>query len=139
MLHVSGLIPTRFLTMVSHLILAITILLAREENVRACLPLDHSEADFARKDVELTTGLGLAVGLLLIEMIGFFSGLSMFAPSTTIISIMTHATATVLLTHFCLDVWDCNLYWWIFGFCSALPAMVETLLMIGVLGMRKSY
>ena len=71
MLHTSGLVPTRFLTMVSHLILTITLLLSRDENVRACLPLDHTRADFERKDVELATGLGAAIGLLIIEFMRF--------------------------------------------------------------------
>ena len=43
--------------MIAHLVITITLLLSRDENVRACLPLDHSKVDFARKDVELATGL----------------------------------------------------------------------------------
>ena len=125
--------------MVAHLIITITLLLSRDENVRACLPLDHAPVDFARKDVELATGLGAAIGLLVIEFMGFFSGLSMFgAPSITLTSIIAHATATVALGYFALDVWDCDLYWWIFGLCSGLPALLEIFLMIGVLGLKKN-
>lgn len=128
----------RFLTIIAHLVLTITLLISRSENVRACLPLDHTKTDFERKDVELATGLGSAIGLLVIELMGFLSGLSMFgAPSLTLISITAHATATVALAYFALDVWDCNLYWWIFGFCSGLPALIETLNMISVLGLKK--
>ena len=54
------------------------------------------------KDVELATGLGAAIGLLIIEFMGFFSGLSMFgAPSITLTSIIAHATATVALGKDC--------------------------------------
>lgn len=137
MLHASGLVPTRFLTMLAHLILVATILMAREENVKACLPLDYTPEQFKRKDVELAAGLGVAVGLLVVEMIGFVSGISMFAPAVAMLSIAAHASASVALAYFCLDVWDCDLYWWIFGFCSAMPAMAELLLMIGVLGLKK--
>ena len=85
------------------------------------------------------TGLGAGIGLLVIEFMGFLSGLSMFgAPSITLISITTHATASVALAYFALDVWDCDLYWWIFGSCSALPALLEIFLMIGVLGLKKT-
>ena len=48
-----GLVPTRFLTMVSHLVLLLTILLSRDDYVRACLPFDYEEEEFGRKDVEL--------------------------------------------------------------------------------------
>jgi hypothetical protein len=40
--------------------------------------------------------------------------------------------------YFALDVWDCDLYWWIFGLCSGLPALLEIFLMIGVLGLKKN-
>ena len=138
MLHASGLVPTRFLVMVAHFILTTTILISREENVKACLPFEYTDEDFERKDVELSAGLGVAIGLLVIELLGFLSGISMFAPSVTLLSIAAHASASVALAYFCLDVWDCDLYWWVFGFCSALPALAEMLLMIGVLGLKKS-
>ena len=48
--------------MIAHLVLAITLLISRNENVRACLPLDHTRADFERKDVELATGLCVGIG-----------------------------------------------------------------------------
>ena len=70
MLHASGLVPTRFLTLLAHLILSLTLLMSREENVKACLPFEYAEEDYARKDVELATGLGVAVGLLVIELLG---------------------------------------------------------------------
>ena len=125
--------------MISHLVITITLLLSREENVRACLSLDHSRPEFERKDVELATGLGAAIGLIIIEFMGFLSGLSMFgAPSVTLISITAHASATVALGYFALDVWDCDLYWWIFALCSALPALLEIFLLIGVLGLKKT-
>ena len=60
------------------------------------------------------------------------------APSIALLSITAHATASVALAYFALDVWDCNLYWWIFGFCSGLPALLEVLLMVGVLGLKKA-
>ena len=55
---------SRFLTMLAHLILTLTLLLSREENVKACLPFDFTQEDFDRKDVELAAGLGVAVGRL---------------------------------------------------------------------------
>jgi hypothetical protein len=50
--------------MLAHLILALTLLLSREENVKACLPFDYNQDEYDRKDVELAAGLGVAVGLL---------------------------------------------------------------------------
>jgi len=137
MLHASGLVPARFLCILAHLILSLTILISREDNVLACLTLDYTAKEFARKDTELAAGLGVAIGLMVIELIGFLSGITMFVPLAALLSILAHATASVALGYFCLDTWDCHLYWWIFAFCSCTPAVIELSIMIGVLGLKK--
>ena len=128
------------MTMISHLILCVTALLSRDANVIACLPFDYTKDEglYERKDIELAAGLSVAIGLLCIEFVGFLSGLTMFSSSVALLSIITHSTASVAMGYFALDVWDCNLYWWIFSFCSALPALVEIFVMIGVLGLKRS-
>ena len=53
------------------------------------------------------------------------------------------------MAYLILDLWDCRLYWWealwsvtsptrwIFAFCSCVPAVVELIIMVGVLGLKK--
>ena len=65
----SGLVPTRFLTLISHFVMAMTVMMAREDNVLACLPLEYTDIMFNRKDTELAAGLGVTIGLLAIEMV----------------------------------------------------------------------
>ena len=69
MLQASGLVPARFLVLTAHLVLTLAVLLARQDTVLACLPLDHSDLDMDRKDTELAAGLGVTIGLLAIEMV----------------------------------------------------------------------
>ena len=69
MLHVGGLVPARFLVLLAHFVLTTTVLMAREDNVLACLPLDHTDLELQRKDTELAAGLGVTIGLLSIEMV----------------------------------------------------------------------
>ena len=111
--------------------------MGREDNVLACLPLDHTPLQLSRKDTELAAGLGVTIALLAIEMIGFLSGLTMFSPLQSLLSIGTHATATIALAYLILDIWDCNLFWWIFSICSCFPAVVELTIIVGVLGLKK--
>ena len=66
---------------------------------------------YDRKDVELATGLGVTIGLIVVELIGFLTGISMFAPSVTLLSIAGHSSAAITLAYFALDVWDCDLFW----------------------------
>ncbi|KAJ9583497.1 hypothetical protein L9F63_022160 [Diploptera punctata] len=137
-LTVEGLIPARFLTLTAHLTIVIVVLWAREENVKACLPFEYSASDYSRKDTEMQAGLGVAIVLIGFELLTFLTGVTMFMPSTALISIAAHSSASVLLAYFLFDEWDCNLYWWVFGWCSMLPALVDATVAIGVIGLKKT-
>lgn len=54
-------------------------------------------------------------------------------------AIVSHSSASVLLSYFLFDEWDCHLYWWVFAFCSMLPAIVDAVVAIGVLVLRKGW
>lgn len=137
-MQISNLIPARFLTIISHFVMVTTILWARDENVKACLPWTYTEEEYNRKDNQLIIGLSLAIVFVGIELIGFLSGISMFFPSQSLLSLIAHSSATIALAYFITDTWDCDLYWWIFGFCSALPVCSEIILLFGVLVLKKT-
>ncbi|XP_037793563.1 transmembrane protein 107-like [Penaeus monodon] len=137
-MRVTGLIPARFLTLTSHLVILITVLLAREENVKACLPHNYSAAEYSRREGEFLGGLIAGVGLTAIEIIGFMTGISMFTGLASLISIACHCGASVSLAYMVVDSWDCRLYWWIFGLTSVIPALIEVGVMISVLMLKKN-
>ncbi|KAK8394138.1 hypothetical protein O3P69_006376 [Scylla paramamosain] len=137
-MRVTGLIPARFLTLTSHLVLLVTILMAREENVLACLPVEYTSSEYSKRDGEFLGGLVAGIALTALELIGFISGVSMFASLPSIISITCHSGASISLAYLVLDTWDCRLYWWVFGLTSVLPALVEVGVMINVLMLKKN-
>ncbi|XP_002403792.3 transmembrane protein 107 [Ixodes scapularis] len=128
-----ALVPARFLTLSAHFVLLVTLLWAREDNIRACLPWGFSDADYARKDTEIVVGLSLAILLVVFELVGFFSGISMFFPSQALLSIAAHCAASIALAYYVVESWGCAGYWWIFAFCSVLPAFAELCIVVGVL------
>ncbi|KAK9398296.1 putative transmembrane protein [Crotalus adamanteus] len=75
---VSGLIPARFLVLTAHLVIVITIFWSRENNVRASLPLQCTQEEFDRRDTEMVVALSVTLGLFVVELAGFLSGVSMF-------------------------------------------------------------
>ncbi len=50
---------------------------------------------------------------------------------------ISHSVGCICLSYFITDVWDCVLFWWIFGLCSVLPAFTEILILISVLVFKK--
>ncbi|XP_006804948.1 transmembrane protein 107 isoform X2 [Neolamprologus brichardi] len=134
---VSSLVPARFLTIIAHLVIVVTIFWSRENNVKACLPLDFTQEQYDTEDRQLVVALSVTLGLFAIELAGFFSGVSMFNCSQSLLSLAAHCSGSVSLSFFVFEKWECWTYWVIFATCSVLPALVEILLFIAVFGLKK--
>ncbi|XP_068426932.1 transmembrane protein 107 like isoform X1 [Clinocottus analis] len=134
---VSSLVPARFLTITAHFVIVVTIFWSRENNVKACLPLDFTQEQYDDEDTKLVVALAVTLGLFAIELAGFFSGVSMFNCSQGLLSLAVHCGASVSLSFFVFEKWECWTYWVIFSICSVLPAFVEILLFIAVFGLKK--
>ncbi|XP_053320513.1 transmembrane protein 107 isoform X2 [Spea bombifrons] len=134
---ISSLVPSRFLTLTAHLVIVITIFWSRENNVLACLPIDYTPEEYSSRDTELIVALSVTLGMFAVEFAGFLSGISMFNNSQSLISVALHCAASVSLSLFVSQKWECTSYWYIFGFCSALPALTELFVFIAVLGLKR--
>ncbi|CAG7838436.1 unnamed protein product [Allacma fusca] len=121
----TGLIPTRYLVLMAQLTLSITLLMDREGNVKACLPYDHTSEQYIGKDTELIVGLSLSIAFIAIELLTFGTGFTMFSNFATVFSIMAHSAGTVALAYFATDIWDCNLFWWIFSLSVCFPLLTD--------------
>ncbi|KAI0234837.1 Transmembrane protein 107 [Lamellibrachia satsuma] len=106
--------------------------MSREENLQACLPLDYTADEYNYNNKILLVGLILTLIFLGLEFICFLSGISMFMPIQGLISTVAHATASLTLSFFIIDQWNCTDFFYIFGFCSAFPALTEFIVIIGV-------
>ncbi|XP_065425214.1 transmembrane protein 107 isoform X7 [Chrysemys picta bellii] len=142
---VSGLVPARFLTLTAHLVIVITIFWSRDNNVLASLPLQYSQQQYQRQDVDpgigtdprLVVALSVTLGLFAVELSGFLSGVSMFNHTQSLLSLAAHCSASICLSFFVLERWESATYWYILAFCSALPAAFEILLFVSVFGFKR--
>ncbi|XP_007909713.1 transmembrane protein 107 isoform X1 [Callorhinchus milii] len=116
---VNSLVPSRFLTILAHLVIVLTILFSRDTNVIASLPPDYEGSQFYSQDAEFIVAITLTLVAFLIELSGFFSGVSMFNNTQSLLSVGAHSSASIALLFFLFDQWPCDLYWWIFVFCSS--------------------
>ncbi|KAL4834309.1 hypothetical protein H8958_000409 [Nasalis larvatus] len=141
--RVSGLVPSRFLTLLAHLVVVITLFWSRDSNIQACLPLRFTPEEYDKQDIHplplcrLVAALSVTLGLFAVELAGFLSGVSMFNSTQSLISIGAHCSASVALSFFVFERWECTTYWYIFVFCSALPAVTEMTLFVTVFGLKK--
>ncbi|XP_042606504.1 transmembrane protein 107 like isoform X1 [Cyprinus carpio] len=138
---VSSLVPARFLTLIAHLVIVIIIFWSRrlpqENSVRACLPLDYTNQEYSLEDTRLVVALSVTLGLFAVELVGFLCGISMFNNNQALLSTGCHASGSVALLFFLFEQWTCSIYWWIFGFCSVIPALYEMILFVVVFGFKR--
>uniref|UniRef100_A0A3P8URI5 Transmembrane protein 107 n=1 Tax=Cynoglossus semilaevis TaxID=244447 RepID=A0A3P8URI5_CYNSE len=117
---ISSLVPARFLTIIAHLVIVITIFWSRENNVKASLPLEFTQEQYDSEDQKLVVALAVTLGLFAIELSGFFSGVSMFNCSQGLLSLAVHCGASVSLSFFVFEMWECWTYWVIFAVCRSV-------------------
>lgn len=127
---------SRFLSLLAHFVVTVIIFLSKDANVKACLPLQYTESEFSTKDMELIVGLSLSLVFLGVEFGGFIGGCSMFNGSASMLSIAAHSSAAISLSMFVIEEWDCDKFWYVFGFCSAFPVVIEIFILLGVLVFR---
>nr|KAF6305542.1 transmembrane protein 107 [Pipistrellus kuhlii] len=134
--RISGLVPSRFLTLLAHLVVVITLFWSRDSNIQACLPLTFTTEEYKTQDIHslplcrLVAALAVTLGLFAVELAGFFSGVSMFNSTQSLLSIGAHCSASVALSFFIFERWECTTY-------CALPAVTEIALFISVFGLKK--
>ncbi|XP_063177742.1 transmembrane protein 107-like, partial [Chroicocephalus ridibundus] len=82
---------------------------------------------------------GGALGLLGVEFVGFFSGVSMFRPGQSLFLLGAHVAAALglALALALLEDWDGGSFWLLFGLCSVPPAVTEALLLVSIPGCRR--
>ncbi|XP_044777590.1 transmembrane protein 107 isoform X5 [Neomonachus schauinslandi] len=49
--RISGLVPSRFLTLLAHLVVVITLFWSRDSNIQACLPLTFTQEEYEKQDI----------------------------------------------------------------------------------------
>ncbi|CAG9585097.1 unnamed protein product [Danaus chrysippus] len=119
------LIPARFLTLLGHFCVLVTLLWENNQSVRLCLPSHYIDSHFQTYHKRLVVGLAVSVVFIAIEFITFILGVTMFSSSVALTSITGHGFASIFLSYFIMDGWFCDWFWIIFLFCSVIPFVTD--------------
>ncbi|KAI5628877.1 transmembrane protein 107, partial [Silurus asotus] len=111
---INSLVPARFLILTAHLVMVITIFWSR---VNAHTHTTKSKGICSLFVLRLIISLSVTLFLFAIELFGFFSGVSMFNSNQGVLSMVCHCSASVSLSFFVFQQWECWVYWIIFAFC----------------------
>ncbi|CAH0554863.1 unnamed protein product [Brassicogethes aeneus] len=137
MYNTAGLIPARFLILIAHFTICVTLLWNSRESVKSCLPEMITDQAYNSHHTQLVTGLSVAITMICFELFAFLIGLTMFNSTSALLSVGGHASSCVLLCYFILDSWQCGWFWWIFAFGSVLPILNDVCVVFDVLINKK--
>eukprot|EP00727_Mastigamoeba_balamuthi_P001104 m51a1_g10991 hypothetical protein (144) ;mRNA; f:333034-333718 len=124
------LLPARFLTTIAHVLLVIALL---EANVKAALPDrcgglttdSRCRSVYNTQNARLVVGLSVSLALLVAEFVSLFAGVSMFCRPLNAFYTLCHGLAALLLALFGAGEWHPATFWWIFGFLTVPPPIME--------------
>ncbi|KYB25427.1 Transmembrane protein 107-like Protein [Tribolium castaneum] len=137
MYYASELIPAKFLVLVAHFTICVLLLWNSPQSVKACLTQEASEEVFRIHHTQLVVGLSVSVGMICFELFIFLIGLTMFHPTSALLSIGCHASACFLLSYIVLDGWQCGWFWWIFTFGSVVPILNDSCILVDIIINKK--
>ncbi|VDP36423.1 unnamed protein product [Soboliphyme baturini] len=75
---VDDFVPTRFLAMTAHLVAIIILFWSKDSYVQSNFVGNVNAQEYAKKSTEFTIALSASLVCLLVEIVGFFAGFSMF-------------------------------------------------------------
>jgi len=81
----------------AHLIVSLTAFWSRDEYTENCLPKFHTRTQFEDQKYELTVGFALCIAQIVLELITFLGGVSLFWPFVSFISILAHCCGSICM------------------------------------------
>eukprot|EP00163_Fabomonas_tropica_P000376 TRINITY_DN10229_c0_g1_i2.p1 TRINITY_DN10229_c0_g1~~TRINITY_DN10229_c0_g1_i2.p1 ORF type:complete len:148 (-),score=10.14 TRINITY_DN10229_c0_g1_i2:84-500(-) len=118
-------IPTRFLVTIGHLIASLMVFHTKADNIEAALPFGHTDQEFDKLDQEVLAILILIMVCFAIDFVGLCGGFSIFSQVVNLVQIVMHFVGAILTSFYVMEVWHARSLWWIWGFTSLIPAVVE--------------
>jgi Transmembrane protein len=113
------LIPSRFLSTVSHFIATIMAVLVRSDVIFASIPLGSLSNSLAYSQAESSFIVAASMTFLCfaIEFYSIFNGLTIFSKSVNLLQICAHVTATIFLSMFMVGVYNYVTFWYLWTLC----------------------
>ena len=103
--------------------------LLQDANIQAGLSQNPSESEFDDADRSIKAALGLSMICFFLAFFGLFSGVSLFFGRVSFLHIVCHFVGGLTTSWFIIDEWHYQTYWYIYAFCSLIPAIAEVIVL----------
>lgn len=107
------------------------------DNILACMNEKFTDSGYKTHDTQLIIATSISFAFFAVELFGFIFALSVAVVWQNLFSMACHAAGLVTLLFYIFFSWCSDMYWFVFGFCSALPAVVELVVWITKFAARR--
>ena len=123
------LVPSKFIILITHLLVCLVIMQTKEGNIYASLPnnIDPLAAKFVVLDQQIQTATILTLLFIVIEIFILFMGWTMFYDKINILQCIIHGIGAILYNWFILEEWNYAILWLLWGIFSLFPLVLELL------------
>lgn len=133
----SFLVPCRFLTMLGHFLAALLVFFSYRDNIVVSLRFDYTDAEYNGANSSMLAAIVLTFICLALQAVGFFGGFTMFDVSLALLHCCCHVSASILLSFIVIQKWHYVTTWYVFGFFSVAPALLELSAILSVVLLKK--
>jgi Transmembrane protein len=125
-----SIVPIKFLSCISHVLIVITLFWTYEQNVKSGLPSDYSNSDHLNAVISIILCVIVSLIMQVFEILVLFIGYSLFYDNINLIQTIFHCLGTILTSWFILDDWNYAGLWGIWFFTIFFPFTLEMVTLI---------
>ena len=133
-----SIVPVKFLSCISHILMIITLFWSYEQNIKSGLPLNYSNSDHLSAEASIIICLILSLVMQVFEITILFIGYSLFYDTISMIQVIFHLTGTILTSFFILNDWEYSGLWGIWFFTILFPFSLDAFILINSKGLNES-
>jgi transmembrane protein 107 len=125
-----SIVPAKFISLISHILMLITIYWTYWQNVKSGLPSNSTSDDELRAQISILVCVSLSLLMQGFGLLVLFFGYSLFFDSFNLIQIVFHLFGTIITSWFILDDWAYTGLWGIWFFTVLFPFLIDFLTFI---------
>lgn len=120
-----SIVPAKFISCISHVLMMITLFWTYEDNVQKGLAVGYSSSDHLNAQISIFVCVIISLCMQVFEILVLFLGYSLFFDTINMIQVIFHALGTVLTSWFVLDNWEYTGIWGIWFFTILFPFTLD--------------
>ena len=132
-----SIVPVKFLSCISHILIVITLFWTYEQNIKSGLSVGYTNSDHLEAEASILICVILSLFMQTFELMILFMGYSLFYDSINLIQVIFHLTGAIITSWFVLDDWAFSGLWGIWFFTVLFPFSLDFLILIKSNSIRK--